>query len=101
VPNQRLAALKQANEVRRRRAETKRALRTGEVAAPDLLAAPPEFLLSAGLAEVLLAIPGYGKVRVNQLLRRCRISPLKTIGGLSDRQRRELARLLSAASERQ
>ena len=38
--------------------------------------------------------PKYGRVKVNRILTHCRISPSKTIGGLSERQRNELVRLL-------
>jgi len=34
-------------------------------------------------------------VKVNTLLRRCRIAPAKTIGGLTPRQRQGLAALLA------
>ena len=39
---------------------------------------------------MLLAVPKYGHVKVNKILAQCRISPSKTIGGLSQRQRAEL-----------
>jgi hypothetical protein len=35
-------------------------------------------------------VPKYGRVKVNKLLIQCRISPSKTLGGLSPRQRHEL-----------
>ena len=43
---------------------------------------------------MLLAVPKYGRVKVNKILVHCRISPSKTIGGLSERQRSELVSLL-------
>ncbi len=49
---------------------------------------------SAKLTEVLGAAPRYGSVRVARLLEHCRVSPTKTIGGLSPRQRRELVAAL-------
>jgi hypothetical protein len=49
---------------------------------------------TAKVADLLLALPKYGPVKVNKLLSRCRIAPSKTIGGLSQRQRNELAALL-------
>ncbi len=94
---QRLEALQRANEVRRQRAEIKRELRSGGISIARLVISPPEFLLTARLSQILLAVPGHGQVRVNRLLKRCRISPLKTIGGLSERQREELARALAGA----
>jgi hypothetical protein len=81
--------------VRRQRAEVKRALRLGEMDIAELLIGPPGFLLSARLSQILLAVPGYGEIGVNRLLKRWRISSLKTIGGLSERQRAELARALA------
>jgi hypothetical protein len=95
APLQRLDALKLANTVRQQRAEIKQALRRGDVSIAELLVTPPEFLLTARLSQILLAAPGYGQVRVSRLLKRCRISSLKTIGTLSARQRHELARAFS------
>jgi hypothetical protein len=39
-------------------------------------------------------VPKYGRVKVNKLLTQCKVSPSKTIGGLSQRQRSELVTLL-------
>jgi ribosomal protein S13 len=39
---------------------------------------------------MLRAVPGYGPVKANKILKQCRIAPSKTIGGLSERQRDEL-----------
>ena len=43
---------------------------------------------------MMLAVPKYGRVKVNRILNQCRVSPSKTIGGLSVRQRSELVTLL-------
>ena len=43
---------------------------------------------------MLLAVPKYGRVKANKVLQQCRISPSKTVGGLSERQRGELVSLL-------
>lgn len=94
-----MEALRRANDVRRRRAETKRALRSGRAEVAELLRSPPPFLLKARLGEILLAVPGYGEVRVNRLLKRQRISPMKTIGGLSERQRSELVGALASVKK--
>ena len=55
-----------------------------------LLLDPPEYVLTAKVFDMLLAVPKYGRVKVNKVLQQCRISPSKTIGGLSQRQRSEL-----------
>jgi hypothetical protein len=41
-----------------------------------------------------MAVPKYGRVKANKVLGTCRISPSKTIGGLSARQRDELVAAL-------
>jgi hypothetical protein len=43
---------------------------------------------------MLLAVPKVGRVKANKVLNLCRISPSKTIGGLSERQRTELVELM-------
>ena len=63
---------------------------------------PPPYLASAKLAEVLLALPGYGPAKVTRLLEGCQVSPRKSFGGLTQRQRTELiAALEGGASTRQ
>lgn len=76
----RMQALGRANEIRQRRAETKRALRARELDIADPLSARPYFLLTARLADMLLSVPGYGEVRVGRLLRDCKISSLNPGG---------------------
>src|ERR687888_212215 len=91
---QRMAALERANEIRTKRAKLKRDLRTGKVNPQGLLLSPPEYILTAKVSDMLMSVPKYGKVKVNKILTQCRISPSKTIGGLSARQRAELVSYL-------
>ena len=91
---QRMEALKRANRIRTKRAKLKRDLRSGNVSPQGLLLSPPEYILTAKVSEMLLAVPKYGQVKVNKILAQCRISPSKTIGGLSPRQRAELVSYL-------
>ena len=91
---QRMDALKRANEIRTRRARLKRDLKAGRVKIHGLLLDPPEYLQTAKVFDLLLAVPKYGRVKVNRILNHCRISPSKTIGGLSDRQRSELVAMM-------
>lgn len=79
-----------ANEIRTKRAQLKRDLKAGKVNIDALLLKPPEWLGSAKVFDIILAVPKYGRVKVNRILNQCRISPSKTIGGLSERQRSEL-----------
>ncbi len=91
---QRMDALKRANDIRTRRATLKRDLKAGRVQIHGLLLDPPEYLQTAKAFDLLLAVPKYGRVKVNRILTHCRISPSKTIGGLSERQRNELVSYL-------
>lgn len=88
--DQRLDALGKANEVRSRRAALKADLKRGAVRIDDVLAAPPEYLLTAKVSDLLMAAPKCGRVKSARILEQCRISPSKTVGGLSERQRQEL-----------
>ena len=91
---QRMDALRRANEIRTERARLKRELKAGRVQVQGLLLDPPDYLLTAKVFDLLLAVPKYGRVKVNRVLTQCRISPSKTFGGLSQRQRHELVSYL-------
>jgi hypothetical protein len=91
---QRMEALARANDVRSRRAQLKRDLKAGRQPIHELLLRPPEFLETAKVFDLLLAVPKYGRVKVNKILSQCKISPSKTVGGLSQRQRTELVALM-------
>ena len=91
---QRMDALQRANEIRTQRAQLKRDLKGGRIQVHSLLLDPPEYVQTAKVFDLLLAVPKYGRVKVNRLLTQCRISPSKTIGGLSQRQRQELVAFL-------
>jgi hypothetical protein len=87
-------ALERANKIRTARAQLKRDLKAGKVSIHQLLLQPPAYLETAKVFDMLLAVPKYGRVKANKVLVQCRISPSKTIGGLSERQRTELVSLL-------
>ena len=91
---QRMRALRRANEIRTKRAQLKRDLKAGKVKGEQLLLDPPEWVNSAKAFDMILAVPKYGRVKANKILSQCRISPSKTIGGLSERQRTELVQML-------
>ena len=92
--DQRMEALQRANVIRIARAQLKRDLKSGSASISALLSDPPEWVLTAKVFDLLLAVPKYGRVKVNRILTQCRISPSKTIGGLSERQRNELVSYL-------
>ena len=92
--DQRLRALRLANEIRSRRAALKRELASGRVRIEDVLARPPAYTKTAKVQDLLLALPKVGPARVARLLSRCRIAPSKTVGGMTERQRGELIELV-------
>lgn len=89
-----MEALKRANEIRTYRAQLKRDLKAGRRSIHDLLLAPPEMLETAKVFDLMLAVPKFGRVKVNKILQTARISPSKTVGGLSARQRAELVSMM-------
>jgi hypothetical protein len=91
---QRMDALESANKIRTYRAQLKRDLKAGRASIHDLLLEPPEMLETAKIFDFLMATPKYGRTKTNKVLMQCRISPSKTIGGLSQRQRTELISML-------
>lgn len=92
---QRQDALERANMVRTRRAVLKREMKAGRVRFVDLVREPPEYIDTMKLVDLLLAVPKVGRVKANKALAQCHCSPSKTVGGLSQRQRDEVAGLLA------
>jgi hypothetical protein len=91
--DQRMEALKRANDIRVRRAKLKKDLKDGRVQIESVLDNPPEYVSTAKVFDILMAVPKFGRVKAARLLNQCRISQSKTVGGLSDRQRTELIAL--------
>ncbi|HEX9415747.1 MAG TPA: integration host factor, actinobacterial type [Gaiellaceae bacterium] len=92
--DQRMDALKRANDIRVRRAKLKKDLKDGRVKIEKILSSPPEYVSTAKVFDMLLAVPKFGRVKAARFLNQCRISQSKTVGGLSERQRAELIGLL-------
>ena len=88
--DQRMDALQRANDIRVRRAQLKKDLKAGVVRIEDILGDPPEYVATAKIFDMLLAVPKFGRVKATRFLNLCRISQAKTVGGLSERQRAEL-----------
>ena len=94
-------ALRQANQVRGLRARLKQDLREGTVRLEQILATDADYLASAEVFDLLVAVPKIGPVKAAHLLTIARISPSKTVAGLSERQRalpRRAAQPLARAS---
>src|SRR5213082_472106 len=91
--DQRLVALDHANAIRSHRARLKRDVRAGRAGLRDLLA--DRQCETMKLFDALLCLRQVGRVKANRTLRHLNISPSKTVGGLSDRQRKDLTEWLS------
>src|SRR6266581_212186 len=84
--DQRMEALKRANDIRVRRARLKKDLKDGRVQIEQILSNPPEYVSTAKVFDMLMAVPKFGRVKAARFLNMCRISQSKTVGGLSDGQ---------------
>lgn len=93
--DQRMEALQRANHIRVKRAQLKKDLKDGRVRIEDILHDPPEWVSTAKVFDMLMAVPKFGRVKAARLLNHCRISQSKTVGGLSERQRAELIALFN------
>lgn len=91
---QRMKALGKANTVRTERARLKRDLKAQRRRIHDILLEPPVYVETMKVFDLVLASPKYGRVKTNKVLQQCRISPAKTIGGMSQRQRAEVVSML-------
>ena len=94
--DQRMDALKRANDIRVRRAKLKKDLKDGRVQIESILNDPPDYVETAKVIDILMAVPKFGRVKAARFLNTCRISQSKTVGGLSERQRAELIGLFNS-----
>lgn len=88
---QRMEALGEANRIRGNRAQLKRDLKAGRKSIIDILLYPPEYVETMKVFDLMLACPNYGRVKVNKILRECRISPARPIERMTLRERTEVA----------
>jgi hypothetical protein len=93
--DQRMEALQRANDIRVRRAQLKKDLKDGRANIDSILLDPPDYVSTAKVFDMLMAVPKFGRVKAARFLNQCRISQSKTVGGLSERQRAELIGLFN------
>jgi|SRR5271156_1555205 len=94
---QHMRALQRANEVRLARAELKRSVSEGIINVAEVILTCPWEAESMAVADLLTSQRRWGQTRVRRFLATIPISENKTIGSMTERQRRELARTLSVA----
>jgi hypothetical protein len=92
---QAMHALELANRVRAYRADLKRRIAAGEVEAAEVVLVCPREAAGMTIAELLLAQRSWGLVRCRRFLRSLCLREDKTVGSMTERQRRSVAGMLS------
>lgn len=92
---QHLQALERANAVRLARAELKRSVACGDVSAADVILSAPWEAESMTLADLLTSQRRWGQIRCRRFLQSMQLTESKTIGSMTERQRRHAAELLA------
>jgi hypothetical protein len=88
---QHMQALAQANRVRLARAELKRQVADGELFVADVVLACPWEAESMAISDLLMSQHRWGRTRCRRFLAAISMSETKTVGSMTDRQRRALA----------
>jgi hypothetical protein len=96
APPQYLRALERANEVRLARAELKRGVAIGRIDVAAVILCCPWEVDSMAVAELLMSQRRWGQSRCRKLLAELPMSESKTVGSMTDRQRRALAGMLTS-----
>jgi hypothetical protein len=91
---QHLQALQRANAVRLARAELKRRIGDGQLMVAEVILTAPWEAESMTIADLLTSQRRWGHTRCRKFLQCVPMSETKTIGSMTDRQRRELAQML-------
>jgi hypothetical protein len=93
---QRREALAKAAEARKKRAELKEKLKTGQTALQDVLQMRGDVIVGKmKVSAVLESLPGVGKVRARKLMERLDISVSRRVRGLGAKQKEALLREFS------
>jgi hypothetical protein len=91
---QHLRALERANAVRLARADLKRRVADGELAAAQVILGAPWEADSMTVSDLLTSQRRWGHTRCRKFLQAIPMSENKTIGSMTERQRRAVAQLL-------
>lgn len=95
-PPQHMRALQRANQVRLARAELKRRVAAGELPVAQVILECPWEAESMAVADLLMSQRRWGQTRCHKFLSQIQMSEKKTLGSMTERQRRTLAAMLSA-----
>jgi hypothetical protein len=91
TPEQRQQALEKAAEARRKRAELKAQLKSGNVSLASVLNRDGDDTVGKmKVASVLESLPGVGKVRARKMMEKLDISASRRVRGLGSKQKEAL-----------
>lgn len=90
-----LRALERANKVRLARADLKRRVAAGETSVAEVVLQCPWEAQSMAVADLLTSQRRWGESRCRKFLAQIPMSEAKTVGTMTDRQRRTLAAMLT------
>ena len=88
-------ALQLANRVRRARSVLKARVAKGQLAAAEVILTPPSEAASMPVAQLLASQRGWGEARSRAFLAQVAVPEDKSIGSLTERQRRAVASQLT------
>ena len=92
---QQVRALQLANRVRHARAELKTRVAEGQLPAAQVILTCPADITTMPVVQLLASQRGWGDVRCRAFLSRVAVRGDKSIGSLTERQRRAIAALLT------
>jgi len=93
-----MRALERANQVRLARAELKRRVAMAEIDISEVILDCPWEAHSMAVADLLMSQRRWGQTRCRKFLSQIPMSEKKTIGSMTDRQRRTLAAMLASVN---
>ena len=97
---QHMRALERANKVRLARAELKRRVATASSSVAEVILECPWEAESMAVADLLMSQRRWGQTRCRKFLAQIPMSEKKTVGSMTERQRRTLAAMLTGLGPR-
>jgi hypothetical protein len=94
---QHMRALERANQVRLARADLKRRVASGEIGVADVILECPWEADSMAVSDLLMSQRRWGQTRCRKFLAQIPMSEQKTVGSMTERQRRTLAAMLTSS----
>jgi hypothetical protein len=94
-----MRALERANKVRLARADLKRRVAMGKIHVAEVILDCPWEAQSMAVADLLMSQRRWGQTRCRKFLAQVPMSEKKTVGSMTDRQRRTLAAMLGRGDD--